>query len=538
VTEPAELVILGARVHTLCASRPQASAVAISGGMVCAVGEDDEVRDTIGPRTEVLDGAGLTVVPGLVDAHDHPFHGASLTRGVDLTGVRDLHALSGRLASAREHVEHGGWLLGWGLRYDLFEGSGIHAGLIEEATAGVPAALNLFDDHTLLANGAALAIAGVEGARAFVQGASVVCDERGRPTGELKERAAMQLVLEAVPSCTPGERRRDVLRVLADHARLGLTGAHAMLGDPELLATCDQLEQEDQLTLRLRVPLWIQPETSDEEVDELLSLCDARGHLWEAGAAKFFLDGVIESGTAWLHGGDVQGRSDSPFWPDPDRYATLVARFARAGFQCATHAVGDAAVTAALDAYADAAPPARGMHRIEHIELLARADLPRFARQEVCASMQPLHMSGVEDHSGENAWRAALREEQLGRGFPAGDLLRAGAVLALGSDWPVAPLDPRIGMAWACLRRAPGRPELDAYRPDQRLDVLQALHGYTTEPARVAGFAGARGQIRRGASADVTVFAEDPLCCTPGELPDVAVALTVVGGRVVHRIEP
>ena len=141
------------------------------------------------------------------------------------------------------------------------------------------------------------------------------------------------------------------------------------------------------------------------------------------------------------------GEGTAPFWPDPGRYAEVVARFARAGFQCATHAIGDRAVATALDAYRDAGPGGGAPHRIEHIETLRDAELARFAAEGVAASMQPLHAAHL-DEPGPFRWRDNLRPEQVAAGFRWADLRRSGAILALGSDWPVVSADPRIGLAW------------------------------------------------------------------------------------------
>ena len=241
---------------------------------------------------------------------------------------------------------------------------------------------------------------------------------------------------------------------------------------------------------------------------------------------------MLESGTAWLLEPGPQGENAHPFWPSVERYAELVRRFTAAGFSAITHAVGDGAVHGALDAYEAAGPPARGMHRIEHIETLIDADLPRFAALGVAASMQPLHMEGLDDPSTPSAWARGLSAGRFERGFRSGDIAASGAVLALGSDWMVADYDPRVGMAWARLRRAPGKPERVPFGPRQALSGEQTLRGYTTEPAKVAG--DVTGRLAVGLPADITALAADPVQVDPDELPDVPVRLTVVDGEVVY----
>ena len=216
------------------------------------------------------------------------------------------------------------------------------------------------------------------------------------------------------------------------------------------------LEESGELGLRLLVPVWQTPDTSPEETEAQLGFAQRRGRLWRGGVAKFFADGVIDIGTGWLLAPDTKGGSTSPYWPHPARYAAAVQRFSDAGFQCVTHATGDAAVRSALDAYRQAGRGGRGPHRIEHIETLDDADLPRFAAEGVVASMQPLHMQWRRD-DGSDWWAEMLGHERCSRAWRCRDLLESGAIVPLGSDWPVATRDPRVGMAWARLRREPGQ---------------------------------------------------------------------------------
>ena len=268
----------------------------------------------------------------------------------------------------------------------------------------------------------------------------------------------MELVLEQVPERTRAERLDAYAETLRRLNALGLTGGHVMLGHPGLFDDVEELEARGDLTLRCVVPLLFEPDTTDEEIEALLALRDRRGRRWRAGAAKFFIDGVIDTGTAWLFEPGPHGEGTEPFWPDPARYAEVVARCARAGFQCATHAIGDRGdrggarrVPRRRGARAGAAPDRAPRDA-------ARRELARLAAEGVAASMQPLHAAGL-DVPGPFNWRDNLQPEQVAAGFRWGDIRRSGAILALGSDWPVVSADPRFGLAWARLRRAPGHPE-------------------------------------------------------------------------------
>ena len=535
MTPPADGAILGATLRTLDPRQPHATAAAWRDGVLVAVGDDAAVREHVGPSTDVLDGTAATVLPGLVDTHIHPFHGTEATRGIDLRAARTLDDVRDLLAAERARCGPNTWILGHSVRYEPFHESGIRADAIAEAIGESPAMLGFYDGHTALATAPALALAGVDGPREFAEFAEVVCDPDGRPTGALLENGAMDLVRSAVPAWTEAERLDAFAATFRAFNAAGLTGVQAMLGDPALLDACRVLEQRGDLTARLIVPMHLEPGVDEDTVAEMLRYADTRGRLWRTGTAKFFLDGVLDSGTAWLVDPGPGGVNAAPFWPDVDRYRELVARFTAAGFSCITHAVGDGAVRGALDAYENAGAPARGMHRIEHIETLVDSDLPRFAELGVAAGMQPLHMEGLDEPDVPSSWVDGLSDGRYERGFRAGDLARSGAVVALGSDWMVADFDPRVGMAWAMLRRKPGAPDHVPYLPEQALDADTVLHGYTVAAAAVAGTSSREGRLVPGMVADVTVLGADPMAVAPDELPDVPVLATIVDGSVVYR---
>jgi predicted amidohydrolase YtcJ len=530
-----DLALVGARVRTLDPERPAATAVAVSGGEIAAVGDDAEIRGLAGARTETIDLRGAAVVPGLVDSHIHPFHGADVARGADLTNLWTLDAVREALAAERAHCAPDEWVLGYGLDYDVFRESGIHGSLLEDAVQGSPAFLMFVDLHTAVATPRALALAGVEGPRTFDENAEIVC-AAGTPTGELREPAATGLVEAAMPPSTYEMRYRRYAETLRRFASVGLTGGHAMDGT---LATFDllrELEGNGDLVMRLVVPFWLRPESEPAEWDELVPHRNVAGRRFRGGVAKFFIDGVIDAGTGWLYEPDTEGEGALPFWPDPGHYRAAVARFAGAGFRCATHATGDRGVREALDAYraAGAAPGIR--HRIEHIETLQPHDLSRFAAEGVVASMQAQHMMWLDPDRDDN-WSRRLGSERCGRAFPIRSLRESGALVALGSDWPVAHYDPRVGLAAARLRRPPGERDRRPY-DDQALDGLAALEGYTSGAAATVGDHERLGRVRAGFAADLTVFAEDPVACDPDDLPALPVLLTVVDGEIVHRAEP
>ncbi|WP_028921716.1 amidohydrolase [Pseudonocardia acaciae] len=533
---PADLVVLGARIRTLDPSLPAAEALAARRGRITAVGDRAEVRAQIGRGTEVLDGRGMCLVPGLIDAHAHPVWGAELAVGVDLGEITDMAELVAALGAHARRLGPDEWVRGRNLRYEVFGGRPIDNEAIDRAVAGRPALLLCYDLHTAVATPRALALAGLDAPRDFGDASTAVSRDGGL-TGELREPSAYRPVLAVAGE--PGEDppARRVARVLRDFARAGLTGAHVMDGTESTLRLLRELERSGELSSRLVVALWQEPAASDEDIARAVDLSREHGRRWRCGMVKLFVDGVVETGTAWLAERDCCGGGRASFWPDPARYREVVGRFASAGIACASHAIGDRAVRAALDAY-EAAPVGspdrdRAPHRIEHLEIVADDDIERLAADGLALSMQPVYLR-YRAADGRDPWTSRLHPHQVTRGFRLGEMLAAGARIALGSDWPVAPFDPRLGMAWARLRRPPGVPDAPVLEPEQRLTGLQALHGYTTAAAAAAGET-RLGRIVVGHRADLTGFAADPVLTGADELVDLPVRLTVVDGEVVHH---
>jgi predicted amidohydrolase YtcJ len=529
----AHLAVVNASIRTLDPQRPSASAVALRDGIVIAVGDEAGVRAACDGATEVVDARGATLMPGLVDSHAHPFMGAIETRGADLAGATSVEEVAARLAAERRRCGDGAWVTGHSLAYAVFDGLDRSGELFEQAVGGSPALLTFFDYHTALATPAALAAARIAGPRRFEDASEIVCRADGRPTGELRENA-IALVTDVIPEPSRDERLAIIAEALAAMNRVGLTATHMMDGTLQTPADCRELEESGRLTVRQIVPFTVQPATSDDEIDEAIRAGAEGGRLWRSGWAKLFIDGVVETGTAWLEEPDSQGRGRQPHWPDPARYAAVVARFAAAGFPCITHAIGDRAVRCALDAYRAAGQVARGPHRIEHLETLQDADLARIVTEGVVASQQAIHLQWMSPDMSD-PWSRALGEARCRRGFRLADIRSSGAVLALGSDWPVAHYDPRQGMAWARLRREPGHGDAGAFFPEQSLTGLQALEGYTTHAAAAVAENDVSGRVAAGYRADLTGFAGDPVDCDADELPSLPAVLAVVGGRIVHR---
>lgn len=532
----ADLILAGADVITLDPRRPAASAVAITGGRITAVGDRHDVRHWRGARAEVIDLGGATLTPGLTDSHMHPALGLSLTAGLDLSVCANLDSVRAALAAAAAAAGRDQWILGWGLDPNVFGATPIGFAAIEDVLGGLPACLNLFDGHSALASRQALRRAGIEGPRQFASRSVIVCDEHGQPTGHLLEEGAIRLVGSVIPAEPFASRRDRLAALLHDMAAAGLTGGHVMDLDADAIELYAALDHDGQLPLRLRLAPWRRPEDDAATAAELLALQGRSGRLWSVAAVKLFIDGTIDGGTAWLHDPDCHGQSTAPYWKDPRDYTEAVRVLAQAGVQTATHAIGDAAVGHVLDTLAEVVPAASAVrHRIEHIETLPADQVPRFAELGVIASMQPSHAARYTRADRSDNWSRRLGEQRANRAWRCRDLLDAGAILTLGSDWPIAPFDPRGIIAEAQLRRPADRPDLGPVRPGQALTARQALHGYTTAPALAASAEHDTGRIAPGYRADLTAFAASPLKTPAAELPDVPITLTTVDGIIRHQ---
>lgn len=512
------------------------SALLIVDGRIASIASDDEIRAAAAVHgIEVRDLNGATVTPGLFDSHTHPNWAAEVTAGIDLGGLDSIEGIRAALAAAHEQLPAGAWLRGWNLEYEPFEHTGMLGALLEDAAPGRPVALICYDLHTALGTAPALAAAEIFGSRSFADTSEIVVDEDGTPTGELREPSAYKLLFDAAPKASRAKQRdalRDMFRKLA---ATGLTGGAIMDGNEPTIELLAELENRGELDHRVTVHHWHAVADTDADVARAIAGKRRAGRLWQAGAIKLFSDGVIDTGTAWLHASDTLGDGRAAFWPSWERFAQVVHAYHEAGMLIATHAVGDYAVSRVLDVYAELPPrPGLPFHSIEHLEVLADADVSALRGSGITASMQPLHMQWRESDGGDN-WAVRLGRERAATGYRVRDVIEAGVRLVLGSDWPVAQYDPRLGMAWARGRHTPGQASAHVFEPEQRLTGEEALLAYTLWPAQARGHAD-RGTLEVGAVADLTVWGADPVDATPDELPDVPILLTVVDGRIVHEL--
>ncbi len=526
-----DLAVVDTRIRTLDPTRPFASAIAIEDGVIVAVGDTAEVRAACDARTTLLSGADWHLTPGLTDGHQHLLMGAQVAQGINFDRVSTLAQVRDLLRAERKRVGPDAWITGFAFEYAALEGLDYHHDLVDEAAGHGPMLIHTLDMHTGLVNAAALRIAGVTGSRKFEDGSIVVVGDDGSPTGELREMSAVRLVWDEVPAASEDEKMRWYAAALQAQNAVGITGVHQMDGGLETIEAFRALEDADLLNLRIRFHQWVDPSDGPDALVEIIRRRDLTGSMWTANSVKFMLDGVIDTGTAWLEEPDTHGAGGDPMWPNPDHFRATIRQFHDAGFHIATHAIGDRAIREVLDAYA-ACGGSAGRHRVEHVEAAPPQTVARFARERVSASMQPIHLRWLNPDLSD-PWSERLGVHRCAHAMPSGDIRQTGANVVLGSDWPVAPFDPRMGFFAAQRRYAP---DVDDHRPigaSRTLTGLETLAGYTINAARVDG--GAGGVLQVGAPADLVAWGDDIVECAPEDVTDLPVHLTVVAGRVVHQ---
>jgi predicted amidohydrolase YtcJ len=500
-------------------------ALLIRHGRVAAVGSTDELRARE-PGAGILDLGGRTVTPGLTDAHVHLVEWAVRRRGVDLAGTGSP-AEAATAVAAHAASSAGGWVLGRGWNPHRWSEAPDRRDL-DRVLPDRPVVLQSLDMHSLWANGAALRAAGIDHATTDPDGGRIERDERGEPTGVVRDNA-MPFLERAIPGLSVEERRQALIEAQAALHRWGVTGVHTV--EPDSLALLEAVRHAGLLRLRVLQHLPI------ARLDDALriGLRSGFGGDWiRIGGVKMFLDGALGSLTALMRE-PYQGSSDRGVATlPPAEFRDAVRRGAGAGLAMTVHAIGDAAVDLALDVLGgpDARLEGPVPHRIEHAQLMGgdRLGLDGGAadpalRGLVC-SVQPSHLMtdwpAVDRHWGER-----------GRGaYAFRSLEAAGAILALGSDAPVDPPDPRLGLHAAVRRQdLDGGPD-GGWHPAERLSIARALAGYTEGAARAAGDP-RQGHLRAGAFADLVAWDRDPLAASGGELRDMKVTLTMVDGGVV-----
>ena len=544
-TTPADTVLVHAKIYTVSEKKPWAEAVAIRGDSIVAVGSEADIASYRGPNTAVIDAKGHLVLPGFTDSHIHFLDGSLSLLQVNLDRLKTVGEIQEQVkAYAASHPELP-WVLGRGWQYTVFKGSLPNKTMLDEVVPDRPVYLESFDGHTWWANGKALKLAGITRESQDPPGGQFVRDPGGEPTGAVKEDAADAVVRRAVPHPSREQSLEALRRGIHEANAVGLVGAispggvSVEGGDFNALDLYDELRRKGQLTLRFYIASRLEPPAVSEE--QIQKIADARTRYHDewiaAGAAKFFMDGVIESHTAAMlapYSNDPQ-RSGNLLW-DPEKYKQAVASLDRRGIQVYTHAIGDRAVRLALDAYEDAEKKNQthdARPRIEHIENISAQDIPRFGKLGVIASFQPLH--AYPDDDLVKVWVPSIGPERAQRGWPWRSIETTGGVLAFGSDWPIVTLNPWPGVQNALTRQTTEGEPAGGWLPAERISLPDAIRGYTLGAAFAARREKTSGSIEPGKFADLIVLSQDLFMIGPTEIGKTEVLLTMVGGKVVYR---
>ncbi|MCF7699552.1 amidohydrolase [Loktanella sp. M215] len=546
----ADVLIFNARTRPVFAA-PGTTAIAWRDGVITALGDDATIRTLAGPDTQIIDAKGRELMPGFVESHLHLFMGGATLTMLDLGTTFGFEAVADAFAQAAKARPGDDLFQAFSVHYTVFgPDTRPDRHILDRISPDRPISLMSADLHCTWANTAALAQAGILHGADVGPEAEVVMGPDGVATGELREFAAMNRVnmlsrlqgrdgLDYRPTSPVAEADRaydrSVIRQAATYcAAHGITSAVNMDGNVYQAGLIRDLAMAGDLPVRVSLPLRLVAADGPEGLAMLDDFGPEVPGWLRFGRVKMFLDGVWDTWTA-LTTSDYPGRHgfrSQPLIPQDTFDAICIAADAR-GLQIATHAVGDGAVRAAIDGYAAARRangPRDARHRIEHIEAITPEDLERLAPLGITASMQPLHPPGAAGLPLEPTV-SIMGRDRWATAFPWRMLQDRGVPLAFGSDWPVSPIDPLLGIH-ASLTRAPW----DDGLPDQRISLDDCLLAYTKGGAYADQCEDRRGALRAGLDADLILI--DGSLDDLASSPDAArVALTICGGRVTHRAD-
>ena len=528
----ADFVLHNAQIYTVNPEQPQAEALAVRGERILMVGTEAELLEAY-PDAERVDAAGQAVIPGLIDAHVHLMGlGTSLLQA-DLVGAASKEETVERLKAFEETLPDGAWLTGRGWdQNDWPEKAFPTRQDLDEAFPERPVWLRRIDGHAAWANTAALETVGLEALRSMSdpEGGKIVRDAQGNPTGVFVD-AAMSIIESRVPETSEEQLGQALGLAIEETKKHGLTGVHEAGLDRQTAERYQAAIDEGQFDVRLYGMIGGRGDAFD-------SFCE-HGPILDYGgkltvrAVKFYIDGALGSRGAAL----LADYSDDPgnqglLMMPPDSFTADVRRALECGFQVNTHAIGDRGNRVALDAYEKAMQQTgrtSGRHRIEHAQVVALEDIPRFAELDVIASMQPTHatsdMYWAEDRLGPERIKGAYAWRRF---------LDSGAVLAFGSDFPVEEVGPLLGFYAAITRQdAEGYPEGGWY-PEQRLTREETLRAFTIDAAYAAFMEDAVGSIEPGKYADFVVLSRDIMTVPAPEILETDVVATYLGGKPVY----
>lgn len=526
------LILYNGKIYTMDDARPRAQAVAVVGNSIAAVGSNEEIKEPLGPGVEAIDLAGQVVVPGFTDCHIHFVDYALRLRHIDLSRVTSLAEAMRQVDERAETAKEGEWLLGGGWNRNLWEGAHFPTRWDLDAVAPAnPVALDSKDGHTLWVNSLALKMAGIGAETPDPPGGQIERDEAGQPTGILKEKAR-ELFDEVIEKHSLKEIEAALEAGFENAHRAGLTAIHDCEGQRAFVAFQELAERGE---LGLRVLMHI-PVCNLDAATELGLRSGFGNDFLRIGGVKIFADGSLGSHTAAMLEPYEDEQDNLGILVTPkEELRELVRKASRAGVSVAVHAIGDRANREVLDVLEESHRAGEGIglrHRIEHVQLLHPADIPRLAQLNVVASMQPIHCTSdmlmADKHWGERsrgayAWRS---------------LLNTGTHLAFGSDCPVETFDPLAGIhAAVTRRRANGYPDPEGWHSEERITVEEAVRAYTLGAAYASSEEQIKGSIAPGKLADLVVLSQDIFVIEPMAILKTEVVATMLDGDFVYGKE-
>jgi predicted amidohydrolase YtcJ len=546
VTPAADQIFMGGRIFCADPIRRFATALAVSGGRIVAIGHD-EIRDLAGPGTQVHELAEGLVVPGFIDAHVHPIQGGLERRQCDLSdlGTREEYLEAVRAYSdTRPELT---WITGGGWQMSAFPAGTPTREDLDRVCADRPVFLPNRDHHGAWVNSMALELAGVDSTTPDPGDGRIERAPDGSPSGTLHE-GAMHLVDRLLPVTTPAEARIALLEAQAYLHSLGITGwQDAILGEyANIPDTCDiylAAAQAGELTARVVGALWWQRDRGADQIDGLVERRERyQGPNFTASSVKIMQDGVAENFTAamlepYLDGSGSRTGNSGLSFVDPTALCQYVTELDAAGFQVHVHAIGDRAVREALDAIEEARTsngPNDLRHHLAHIQVVHPDDIGRFRRLGVSGNMQPL-WAALEPQM-VDLTLPFLGEPRSAWQYPFGGLFRSGASLGAGSDWPVSSPNPLWGIHVAVNRELPPQEadrQYDAFLPEQALDLASAVTAYTAGSAYINHRDDA-GVLAVGNVADLAVLDRDIFAAPSEEISLANVVATFVSGAQVY----
>jgi predicted amidohydrolase YtcJ len=536
---PVDVIVFNGKVYRAGGRDGFAEAIAVRGNTIFRVGSNREIKRMRRPQTTVIDAHGGAVLPGFNDAHVHFASGGLSLSEIDLLDATTVDEIGATVRAWAEAHSDRAWVTGRGWYYTAFPGGLPTRQMLDEMVPDRPAYLTAYDGHSGWANSAALKLAGITARTSSPKNGIVVKDARGEPTGVLKE-SAMGLIRSAMPQPDRAERLSAIRAGVRNAHRFGITSVQNAGGSPEEVELWDELRRTRELRLRMYHALSAGPGFAEADADRLdeTRRRHADDPLLKAGAVKLMVDGVIESHTAAM----LQPYANRPTRGlpafTPEELNHIVALLDRRGWQIWIHAIGDRGIRMALDAFEAAAktnpaPPRGRRHRIEHIESIDPADVPRFAALGVIASMQPFHAN--PDPSMGTVWTENIGADRASHGWLWTSIARDGGRLAFGSDWPVVTLDPRLGLQVAVNRLSPAGEPDGGWIPSERLPLLKAIEAYSSDAAYASFDEQRKGTLATGMLADIVILSTDIFDAPPERLLDAHVDVTIFDGKVVYR---